>query len=52
MLETNRPAIPWLIENHRKGAGIASMSTGTFLLAETGLLDGMEATTYWSYVDL
>ncbi len=52
MLQTNQPAIPWLIEHHGKGAGIASMSTGTFLLAETGLLDGKEATTYWSYVDL
>ncbi len=52
MLENNRRVIPWLAQQYRNGAGIAATSTGTFLLAETGLLDRKEATTYWSYVDL
>ncbi len=31
----------------RSGARIASICTGAFLLASTGLLDGMRATTHW-----
>ncbi len=52
MLNDNTRTVPWLIEHHQKGAAISSVSTGTFLLAETGLLDEKEATTYWRYVNL
>lgn len=43
--------IPWLKHHHKKGAAIASICTGAFVLAETGLLDGKTATTHWGYVD-
>ncbi len=52
MLEGNQRVVPWLIKHYENGTKISSVSTGTFLLAETGLLDGKEATTYWRYVDL
>ncbi len=43
--------IPWLKEHYAKGAAIASLCTGAFVLAETGLLDGKTATTHWGYVN-
>jgi transcriptional regulator GlxA family with amidase domain len=43
--------IEWLIRRHKDGARIASVCTGAFLLAETGLLNGKTATTHWGFVD-
>lgn len=37
----------WLLSQHTKGAIIAANCTGTFLLAETGLLNKKRATTTW-----
>lgn len=41
--------VAWLRERHAAGATLASVCGGTFLLAETGLLDGLTATTHWLY---
>jgi transcriptional regulator GlxA family with amidase domain len=43
--------VPWLVERAGDGASIASVCTGAFLLAETGLLDGKRATTHWGFAD-
>ena len=43
-------AFEWLKEHHRRGAHIATVCTGAFVLAETGLLDGKTATTHWGSV--
>ncbi|TLV00695.1 GlxA family transcriptional regulator [Dyadobacter luticola] len=42
----NKMFIPWLWEQHKNGAEIASFCTGAFLLAAAGLLNGREATTH------
>jgi len=44
--------LQWLQHHYRKGASIASVCTGAFFLAETGLLNEKTATTHWGYVDL
>ncbi|QOY73824.1 MULTISPECIES: helix-turn-helix domain-containing protein [unclassified Pseudomonas] len=42
---------PWLRELHGRGAVLASMCTAAFLLAETGLLQGLRATTHWAFTE-
>ncbi len=40
-----------LLDAHSKGARIMSICSGVFILAATGLLDGLAATTHWRYTD-
>ena len=47
-LAENRAVIPWLIQQYKSGASLASICTGAFLLAETGLLTGKSCSTQWS----
>jgi transcriptional regulator GlxA family with amidase domain len=44
--------VPWLRERHAEGALLCSLCTGSFLLAETGLLDGGRAATHWAFQGL
>jgi transcriptional regulator GlxA family with amidase domain len=52
VLEKNIGVIDWLTHRHRSGSHIASICTGAFVLAETGLLNGKSATTHWGFADL
>lgn len=45
-------AATWLRRQHEHGAIVCSVCTGSLLLAEAGLLDGLEATTHWGAVPL
>ncbi|HEY4144149.1 GlxA family transcriptional regulator [Pinirhizobacter sp.] len=45
------PLIPWLRRHHADGVVIAAVCGGVFLLAETGLLAGRQATTHWAFAD-
>ena len=39
----------WLRQRHAAGSAICGEATGVFWMAEAGLLDGKEATTYWRF---
>jgi transcriptional regulator GlxA family with amidase domain len=41
--------VKWLAEMHAAGAQLCSTCSGVLLLAETGLLDGKDATIHWTY---
>ncbi len=41
----------WVRDRHAAGALIASACSGAMLLACTGLLDGLDATSHWAYCD-
>jgi len=41
--------VDWLKRQHTRGAMLCSACSGVLLLAETGLLDGLDATIHWAY---
>jgi transcriptional regulator GlxA family with amidase domain len=45
----NKAAVPWIIEQYNKGAEVASLCVGAFLLASTGLLNGKKCSTHWGF---
>jgi transcriptional regulator GlxA family with amidase domain len=51
VIEDNKEFMPWLVHQYKKGAGIASLCIGVFLLAGTGLLKGKKAATHWVEAD-
>ncbi len=44
----NKLLVEWIAKQYKNGAAIASICTGAFLLASTGLLDGKSCSTHWS----
>ncbi len=46
-LENNKDFIPWIVEQYKNGAEVASLCLGAFLLAATGLLKGRRCATHW-----
>lgn len=49
--KNNKLLIKWIEEQYKKGAEIASMCTGVFMLAATGLLEKKTCSTHWSVAD-
>jgi transcriptional regulator GlxA family with amidase domain len=50
-LPLNQEFMPWITEQYKYGAEVASLCVGAFLLASTGLLKGKTCTTHWMAAD-
>ena len=48
VIKNNKELISWIREQYKNGAEIASICTGAFLLAATGLLEGKTCSTHWN----
>jgi len=48
VIKENAALITWIREQYKSGAEIASICTGAFLLAATGLLEGKTCSTHWN----
>ena len=48
----NAELLEWIINQYKAGAEVASMCSGAFLLASTGILDGRSYSTHWSLTDV
>jgi transcriptional regulator GlxA family with amidase domain len=49
--KNNKKFINWIALQHKQGAEVASMCTGIFMLASTGLLEKKICSTHWSASD-
>lgn len=48
-IDKNKDLVSWINEKYTKGAEIASLCVGAFLLASTGLLNGKKCSTHWAF---
>jgi Transcriptional regulator containing an amidase domain and an AraC-type DNA-binding HTH domain len=51
-VEKNRDFIPWIQQQYEQGAEVASLCSGVFVLAATGLLNGKECSSHWNDAQL
>ncbi len=50
-LAQNKEFIPWIVDQYKEGAEVASFCVGAFFLASTGLLDGKQCATHWMHAN-
>jgi transcriptional regulator GlxA family with amidase domain len=48
LMKQNADLIAWIRDQYKDGAEIATMCSGVFLLAATGLLEGRNCSTHWN----
>ncbi|MBS1773814.1 MAG: helix-turn-helix domain-containing protein [Bacteroidetes bacterium] len=46
-IEENKEFVPWIVDQYKNGAEIASLCVGAFLLASTQLVNGKKCATHW-----
>ena len=47
----NRFFVDWIVKQYKRNAEVASLCTGAFMLAFTGLLKNKKCTTHWQYAN-
>jgi transcriptional regulator GlxA family with amidase domain len=47
----NRLLVNWIKQQYKKGAQLASLCSGAFMLASSGLLNGKSCSTHWNHSD-
>jgi transcriptional regulator GlxA family with amidase domain len=47
-VKSNGALVDWIANQYRDGAEVATICTGAFLLASSGLLDGKSCSTHWA----
>lgn len=50
-MKAHQPVCAWIRDARSRGTTICSVCTGAYLLAEAGILDGLECATHWQDVD-
>lgn len=50
-LKANELLISWIRKQYKNGAEVASLCSGAFMLASSGLLDGKNCSTHWNHAD-
>jgi transcriptional regulator GlxA family with amidase domain len=50
-IKLNAGLIPWIVDQYNRGAEVASLCLGAFLLASTGLLNGKKCSTHWLFAN-
>jgi len=50
-VKANKLLVPWIVQQYKKGAEVASLCVGAFLLASTGLLNGKKCSTHWGFTN-
>lgn len=51
LLTENSQLLKWFIEKYNQNTEIISLCTGAYFLAESGLLNGLPATSHWGIID-
>jgi transcriptional regulator GlxA family with amidase domain len=51
VIKDNEAFLPWIKEQYKGGASVATLCIGVFLLAATGLLKGKRCATHWVEAD-
>ncbi|GHN01898.1 AraC family transcriptional regulator [Cytophagales bacterium WSM2-2] len=50
-IKRNKEFFPWIVQQYKRGAEVASLCIGAFLLASTGLLEGKKCSTHWLFAN-
>lgn len=50
-IDQNKALLPWITQQYKQGAEVASLCIGAFLLASTGLMNGKNCSTHWLFAN-